>query len=172
MDNGLSTPGNEPALLLGRGYTGHELLPWFGLINMNARLYDPQVGRFLSADPYVQAPDFTQAFNRYSYALNNPLKDTDETGEYTGVDELIAALIGGTINWATNGCLLSWQITAYCMMAIVQKKMGISRPIYEILQLVSVSLTEKTPLNKLFGKPNYNIVNELDGSTEPTLFDC
>ena len=63
-------------------------------------------------------------------------------------------------------------ITAYCMMAIVQKKMGIERPIYEMLQLASVSLTETTPLNKLFGKPNYNIVNELDGSTEPTLFDC
>ena len=63
-------------------------------------------------------------------------------------------------------------ITAYCMMAIVQKKMGVDRPIYEMLQLASVSLTETTPLNKLFGKPNYNIVNELDGSTEPTLFDC
>ena len=63
-------------------------------------------------------------------------------------------------------------ITAYCMMAIVQKKMGIDRPIYEMLQLASVSLTETTPLDKLFGKPNYNIVNELDGSTEPTLFDC
>ena len=61
-------------------------------------------------------------------------------------------------------------ITAYCMMAIVQKKMGIDRPIYEMLQLVSVSLTEKTPLRQLFGKPNYNIVNELDGSSEPTLF--
>jgi len=63
-------------------------------------------------------------------------------------------------------------ITAYCMMAIVQKRMGIDRPIYEMLQLASVSLTETTPLDKLFGKPNYNIVNELDGSTEPTLFDC
>jgi len=63
-------------------------------------------------------------------------------------------------------------ITAYCMMAIVQKKMGIDRPIYEMLQIVSVSLTEKIPLRQLFGKPNYNIVNELDGSTEPTLFDC
>ena len=61
-------------------------------------------------------------------------------------------------------------ITAYCMMAIVQKKMQINRPIYEMLQLVSVSLTEKTPLEKLFGKPNYNIVNELDGYSEPTLF--
>ena len=42
--------------------------------------------------------------------------------------------------------------------------MGIDRPIYEMLQLVNVSLTEKTPLDKLFGKPNYNIINELNGS--------
>ena len=61
-------------------------------------------------------------------------------------------------------------ITAYCMMAIVQKRMGIDRPIYEMLQLASASLAEYKPLDKLFGKPNYNIVNELDGSTEPTLF--
>ena len=61
-------------------------------------------------------------------------------------------------------------ITAYCMMAIVQKKMKIDRPIYEMLQLASASLAERKPLDKLFGKPNYNIVNELDGSTEPTLF--
>ena len=61
-------------------------------------------------------------------------------------------------------------ITAYCMMAIVQKKMGIDRPIYEMLQLASASLAEFKPLDKLFRKPNYNIVNELDGSTEPTLF--
>lgn len=64
--------GEEPELFLGRGFTGHEHLTWFGLINMNARLYDPLLGRFLSPDPYVQAPDFTQNFNRYSYALNNP----------------------------------------------------------------------------------------------------
>ena len=51
-------PGSEPVLFIGRGYTGHEHLPWFGLINMNARLYDPALGRFLSPDPYVQAPDF------------------------------------------------------------------------------------------------------------------
>ena len=73
-------PGNEPDLFLGRGFTGHEHLTWFGLINMNARLYDPLLGRFLSPDPYVQAPDFTQNFNRYSYALNNPLRYTDEAG--------------------------------------------------------------------------------------------
>ncbi|WP_255417328.1 RHS repeat domain-containing protein [Proteiniphilum sp. X52] len=57
-------PGSEPALFLGRGYTGHEHMSLFGLINMNARLYDPALGRFLSPDPYVQMPDFTQNFNR------------------------------------------------------------------------------------------------------------
>ena len=35
-------PDDQPELLLGRGYTGHEHLPWFGLVNMNARLYDSQ----------------------------------------------------------------------------------------------------------------------------------
>lgn len=50
--------GSEPELFLGRGFTGHEHLPMFGLVNMNARLYDPVLGRFLSPDPYVQAPDF------------------------------------------------------------------------------------------------------------------
>lgn len=70
--------------------------------------------------------------------------------------------------WGTSENAVRIQV----LMAIVQKKMGIERPIYEMLQLASVSLTETTPLNKLFGKPNYNIVNELDGSTEPTLFDC
>ena len=75
-------PGDEPDLFLGRGFTGHEHLDWCGLINMNARLYDPLYGRFLSPDPFVQTPDFSQNFNRYSYALNNPLKYTDEDGEF------------------------------------------------------------------------------------------
>jgi hypothetical protein len=61
-------------------------------------------------------------------------------------------------------------IIAYCMMAIMQKKIGIERSIYEMLQVASISLTETLPLNQLFGKPNYNIVNELNGSSEPTLF--
>ena len=61
-------------------------------------------------------------------------------------------------------------IITYCLMAIVQKKLGVDRSIYEMLQIVSISLTDTTPLRDLFGKPNCNIVNELDGSTEPTLF--
>jgi len=67
-----------------RGYTGHEHLPEFSLINMNGRMYDPIVGRFLSPDPFVQAPDFSQSYNRFAYCLNNPLIYTDPSGEFFG----------------------------------------------------------------------------------------
>jgi len=82
---------NDQALFAGRGFTGHEHLPEFGLINMNGRLYDPLLGRFLSPDNNVQLPDFSQNFNRYSYALNNPLKYTDPEGEFIFTAFLIAA---------------------------------------------------------------------------------
>jgi len=87
-----------------RGYTGHEMLPEFGLINMNGRLYDPLLGRFLSPDNYVQLPDFSQNFNRYSYCLNNPLKYTDPSGEVIGIDDaiLIGIAISGLANVAIN----------------------------------------------------------------------
>ena len=93
--------GKAPKLLLGRGFTGHEHLAVFGLVNMNARLYDPVLGRFLSPDPYVQFPDYTQAFNRYSYCLNSPLCYVDENGEF--IEWIIgAAIIGGFINVAAH----------------------------------------------------------------------
>ena len=77
---------------LHRGYTGHEMMGEFGLINMNGRVYDPTLGRFLSPDNYVQAPGNSQSFNRYSYCLNNPLKYTDPSGELFGIDDLGIAL--------------------------------------------------------------------------------
>ena len=85
---------NLPTFKFDRGFTGHEHLDMFGLINMNARLYDPLLGRFLSPDPIVQAPEFTQSFNGYTYALNNPLAYTDPNGESL---ILAAAIIGGWI---------------------------------------------------------------------------
>jgi RHS repeat-associated protein len=63
-----------------RGYTGHEMLPQFGLINMNGRMYDPLLARMLSPDNNVADPASTQAYNKYSYCVNNPLKYTDPTG--------------------------------------------------------------------------------------------
>ena len=65
------------------GFTGHEHIDDLGLINMNGRMYDPLIGRFLSPDPFVQAPLNPQNYNRCSYCLNNPLKYTDPSGEKT-----------------------------------------------------------------------------------------
>ena len=63
-----------------RGFTDHEHLDDFGLIHMNGRVYDPILGRFISADPFVQSPGDSQSYNRYSYCSNNPLNATDPSG--------------------------------------------------------------------------------------------
>lgn len=115
------TPWGGRVLLSGanitdRGYTFHEHLTEFGLIDMNGRVYDPVLARFLSPDPYIQAPDYTQNFNRYSYVLNNPFKYTDPSGELFGIDDAIiiaSALVGGIINWASNGAEFSLKGLGY-----------------------------------------------------------
>jgi FG-GAP repeat protein len=76
---------------LQRGYTGHEMLNDFDIINMNGRLYDSVLGRFLSPDNLVQMPGNAQRYNRYSYCLNNPLKCTDPSGEAFVIDNTTIA---------------------------------------------------------------------------------
>lgn len=98
----LYTLQNMPNLFLGRGYCGHEHIPGTGLINMNARLYDPLIGRFLSPDPYVQEAWNSQNYNRYSYCLNNPLIYKDEDGEWLFFLG-IAAIGDGIRNLAKHG---------------------------------------------------------------------
>jgi len=71
-------------------------LPYFTLINMNGRMYDPIQGRMLSPDNYVSTPFGTQGYNRYGYALNNPLTITDPDGEFIHI--VIGAAIGGVVN--------------------------------------------------------------------------
>ena len=88
------------------------MIPELGIVNMNGRLYDPVLGRFFSPDNYVQMPDNSQSFNRYSYCLNNPLKYTDPSGEYILIDDIFAAIIGGTLNVVANaifGNIHSWK---------------------------------------------------------------
>ena len=86
--------------LLARGYTGHEHFFGVALIHMNGRMYDANLGRFLSPDNNIQEPFNTQNFNRYGYALNNPLMYTDQDGE---IFFLVAALIGAVVSVVTNG---------------------------------------------------------------------
>ena len=85
-----------------RGYTGHEMLNEYDIINMNGRLYDPVIGRFFSPDNYVQMPFNSQNFNRYSYCLNNPLKYTDPSGGWFGIDDLIVAGAGFVVGYLGN----------------------------------------------------------------------
>ncbi len=61
-------------------FTDQEFDAESGLYNYNARLYDPIIGRFISADPFVQAPFDPQTLNRYSYCRNNPLIYIDPSG--------------------------------------------------------------------------------------------
>ena len=61
-------------------YTGKERDPETGFYFYEARYYDPQLGRFLTPDTIIPVPSDPQAFNRYSYAHNNPLVYTDPTG--------------------------------------------------------------------------------------------
>ena len=77
-----------------RGYTGHEQLDAFGIINMNGRVYDPATGMFMSPDPYVQAPKDWLNYNRYSYCMGNPFKYTDPTGNTFWFFRLIFGAVG------------------------------------------------------------------------------
>lgn len=63
-----------------RGFTGHEHLDRTGIIHMNGRIYDPLIGRFMSPDPLVQDATYSQSWNRYAYAFNNPLARIDLSG--------------------------------------------------------------------------------------------
>jgi len=70
--------GGTPFTL--RGFTDHEHIDQAQLIHMNGRVYDYNLGRFLSIDPFVQAPGNSQSLNPYSYIMNNPLAGTDPSG--------------------------------------------------------------------------------------------
>ena len=69
-----------PEPMFDRGFTGHEHLYAFGLINMNGRMYDPVMSSFLSVDAFVDDPTSAQGFNRYAYCMHNPLRYTDPSG--------------------------------------------------------------------------------------------
>jgi len=102
-----------------RGFTGHEQVDSVGIVHMNGRIYDPRLGRFLQADPVVQAPKNSQSLNRYSYVLNNPLSYTDPSGYFSFSrfikrwGRLIAAV---AVSYVTYGAASAW---AFGMMPSV-----------------------------------------------------
>ena len=85
---------NRTTWIVNRGYTMHEHLDAFSIINMNGRVYDPLTAQFFSPDPFIQAPDNWLNFNRYAYAFGNPFKYTDPDGE---VAWFVPVLIGAGV---------------------------------------------------------------------------
>ncbi|WP_429200072.1 RHS repeat-associated core domain-containing protein [Luteibacter sp. W1I16] len=92
----LGTPEQGP------GYTGHINDVDSGLVYMQARYYDPDVGRFLSTDPASTTPGSVAAFNRYVYASNNPVLNIDPDGRQS---------VPGSIDWQAPGMMEAWQKT-------------------------------------------------------------
>lgn len=94
---------------INRGYTMHEHLEDFGLINMNGRVFDPAVAQFLSPDNYIQSDGNWLNYNRYAYCLNNPLIYIDENGECWHI--IAGAVVGGGLNLLSNwnNCDRLWE---------------------------------------------------------------
>ena len=103
----------NPSNMITRGYTGHEHLDDYALINMRGRIYDPVLGRMLSPDNYVQEPNYSQSLNRYSYCFNNPLIYTDPSGDFiftlatilTGQWYLLPVAIGADVGMWQGGSM-------------------------------------------------------------------
>lgn len=92
--------GYDGKLLCDRGFTGHEHLSPFGIINMNGRAYDPVMSMMMSPDNNLQTPDFSQNYNRYLYCYNNPLSYCDPSGEW--VEWLLYGVFNGAVNVICN----------------------------------------------------------------------
>lgn len=93
-------------MLTDRGYTGHEHLDLFALVNMNGRVYDPVISYFTSPDPLAGVPSHTQDFNPYIYVLNNPLSLVDPSGYSWFSDNwksVVASMVAITVSLATAG---------------------------------------------------------------------
>lgn len=107
-----------------RGFSGHEHIDQLGLINMNGRIYDPEIGRFMSADPYVQHPDSTQGLNRYSFVQNNPVSFVDPSGFF--LRGLLARVAGKLVTAITGQPWLGILIQGYLSSGNDLKAMAIS----------------------------------------------
>ncbi|WP_229706748.1 RHS repeat-associated core domain-containing protein, partial [Shewanella inventionis] len=96
-----------------RGYTGHKHIKDLDIIHMGGRIYDPTLGRFLQADPFIQAPLNSQSYNRYAYVLNNPMSMTDPSGYFfSGLKKFVKKwwkpIVAVVAVVATYGAATNW----------------------------------------------------------------
>jgi RHS repeat-associated protein len=94
-------------------FTGKEL-DSTGLYFYSARYYDPEIGRFVTADTIVQAPYDPQSLNRYAYCRNNPIKYVDPSGHwfwaFLGLIGIVAGIgaVASTVIAGVTGQITSW----------------------------------------------------------------
>jgi len=86
-------------------FTGQMLDDSTGLYFYNARYYDPVLARFISPDTFIPAAGNPQAFNRYSYVLNNPLVYTDPSGNFAIIPLIAAIIVGATVGATINAVI-------------------------------------------------------------------
>jgi RHS repeat-associated protein len=98
----IASNGSSGLDWLYRGYTGHEHINEFSLINMNGRLYDPVIGRMLSPDNVLADPYSSQSYNKYTYANNNPMCYIDPDGN---IAWFIPVIIGSAIGAYSGGVI-------------------------------------------------------------------
>ncbi|MGQ7816220.1 RHS repeat domain-containing protein [Metapseudomonas furukawaii] len=98
QENPADTPYGSP------GYTGHVQDGSSGLVYMQARYYDPQLGRFLAMDPAGPQEEVPGSFNRYAYGLNNPYRYVDPDGHWA-----MAVLVGLDIGLTGHGIYSEYQ---------------------------------------------------------------
>ena len=112
-----------------RGFTGHEHLADLGLIHMNGRLYDPVLGRFLQADPIIQATHNAQSHNRYVYVLNNPLSFSDPSGfsAWTNFrDQILKPVIGLAVGWYLGPLVGNWLGQFFFSLSTIYIKINVN----------------------------------------------
>jgi RHS repeat-associated protein len=99
-----SVPQGQPSF--DRNFTFHESIDLDFLINMNGRIFNPVLGRFLTPDPFIQFPDNLMSYNRYSYVLNNPVNYFDPSGFFSLkklFKRIAPIVIGAVIGYYTFG---------------------------------------------------------------------
>jgi RHS repeat-associated protein len=99
-----TSPGHQVTSYL---FTGKEL-DSTGLYYYGARYYDPDIGRFITADTIVQSPYDPQSLNRYSYCRNNPINYIDPTGHnwWKNIAGIVGAVVGTIVGIVTANPLL------------------------------------------------------------------
>ena len=133
--NGTSDPTNAiTGVNTDRGFTDHEHLDDLALVHMNGRVFDPLVGRFLSADPNVQFKDDLQSYNRYSYVSNNPLNARDPTGYFSLFDGLFTSL--GFATGGASGALLHYEVHKFTVQYLASHQWA-----YSLSQIVVAAAT-------------------------------